>query len=107
MAAFQQLGPFISTFAEEKISENEDSSCLLSESHADTPKIMPKPKESSTTEEKTKDQIDCEATEAAGEWVAGQILGEQILLKKKKMDKIWIFAYRFEIVSRIQIYNLF
>lgn len=30
MAAFQQLGPFISTFAEteEKISENEDSSCL-------------------------------------------------------------------------------
>ena len=37
MAAFQQLGPFISTFAdaEEKISENEDSSCLLSESTAD------------------------------------------------------------------------
>ena len=37
MAAFQQLGPFISTFAdaEEKISENEDSSCLLSESAVD------------------------------------------------------------------------
>ena len=37
MAAFQQLGPFISTFAdaEEKISENEDSSCLLAESTID------------------------------------------------------------------------
>ena len=68
MAAFQQLGPFISTFAEEKISENEDSSCLLSESHVDTPKPMPQPKETTKTEdERTKDQIDCEATEAAGE----------------------------------------
>ena len=44
MAAFQQLGPFISTFAEteEKISENEDSSCLLSESTTDNPKSQPK-----------------------------------------------------------------
>ena len=60
MAAFQQLGPFISTFAEaeEKISENEDSSCFLSETTVDTPKNKSKDDEGDTKrkEEKPEEQ---------------------------------------------------